>query len=185
MNSRLVILDRDGVINSDSDQYIRTPAEWEALPGSLEAMARLHQAGHRIAIATNQSGLARGLFDLETLNRIHNKMFTRLREVGGQIDLLMFCPHADDDAPCRKPNPGMLIEIGERLATDPAHTIVVGDALRDVVAARAVGARPILVRTGKGEGTLAGSRADLGNVSVYDDLAAFVDEFLKSDGEVD
>ena len=146
-------------------------------------MARLHQAGHRVAIATNQSGLAKGLFDLETLNRIHNKMLTRLREAGGQIDLLMFCPHAEDAAPCRKPNPGMLIEIAQRLAADPAHTIVVGDALRDITAARAMGARPILVRTGKGARTSAESRADLGSVNIYDDLAEFVDEFLTSDGE--
>jgi D-glycero-D-manno-heptose 1,7-bisphosphate phosphatase len=185
MNSRLIILDRDGVINCDSDQYIRSPEQWQAIPGSLEAMARLHQAGHRIAVATNQSGLARGLFDLETLNRIHNKMLTRLREEGGQIDLLVFCPHASDDAPCRKPNPGMLIEIGQRLATDPADSIVVGDAPRDIVAAQTIGARPVLVRTGKGARTLVESRVNLGDVSVYDDLAHFVDAFLKSDGEND
>jgi len=184
VNSRLIILDRDGVINMDSDAYIKSPEEWIPIPGSLEAIARLHHAGHRIAVATNQSGLARGLFDIQTLNRIHNKMLTRVREHGGQIDLIAFCPHTDDHAPCRKPNPGMLTEIGRRLTVDLSTAISVGDTLRDVQAAEAVGASPVLVRSGKGTRTLSDADGPLNGVAVFDDLAAFVDDFLTNEPEI-
>jgi D-glycero-D-manno-heptose 1,7-bisphosphate phosphatase len=151
---KLVILDRDGVINADSAQYIKGPEEWRPLPGSLEAIARLTRAGYRVAIATNQSGIGRGLFDMATLNAIHDKMHRAVAQAGGRIDAIFYCPHAaDSTCDCRKPRPGMLLEIGERFNVALRGVPVVGDALRDLHAAAAVEARPMLVLTGKGERT--------------------------------
>jgi D-glycero-D-manno-heptose 1,7-bisphosphate phosphatase len=152
---KLIILDRDGVINRDSDQFIKTPDEWRPIPGSLEAIARLNHAGYRVVIATNQSGIGRGLFDMATLNAIHEKMHKALALVGGRIDALFYCPHtADALCECRKPKTGMLKEIALRFGVDLAGVPCVGDSLRDLTAAAAVGAQPILVLTGKGEKTL-------------------------------
>ncbi|MFI4903685.1 MAG: D-glycero-beta-D-manno-heptose 1,7-bisphosphate 7-phosphatase [Burkholderiales bacterium] len=152
---KLIVLDRDGVINQDSDQFIKTPAEWIALPGSLEAIARLNQAGFRVVVATNQSGIGRGLFDIGTLNAIHNKMHRALAQHGGRIDAVFFCPHTgDSQCDCRKPRPGMLREIGRRFGVDMAGVPALGDGLRDLEAAAAVDAQPMLVLTGKGEKTL-------------------------------
>lgn len=151
---KLVILDRDGVINFDSAQFIKSPDEWEAIPGSLEAIARLNQAGFRVVVASNQSGIGRGLFDMATLNAIHNKMHKALGRLGGRIDALFFCPHAaDSNCACRKPNTGMFLEIARRFNTDLGGVPCVGDSLRDLVAASAVGGQPMLVLTGKGEKT--------------------------------
>ncbi len=153
---KLVILDRDGVINQDSAQFIKSPEEWIPIPGSLEAIALLNQAGFRVALATNQSGIERGLFDMATLNAIHDKMHRALAQYGGRIDALFYCPHtADSNCNCRKPKPGMLEEIGRRFTTDLDGVPNVGDSLRDLQAGVAVGAQPILVLTGKGEKTLA------------------------------
>lgn len=175
---RLVILDRDGVINHDSDAYIKSPDEWIAIPGSLEAIADLHQEGYKIVVATNQSGVARKLFDLDMLNRIHQKMLESVRHKGGDIDAIFFCPHGPDDkCECRKPKPGLYREIAERLKSNLTGVYAVGDSARDVVAARAVQALPILVRTGKGERTLA-KGVDIDGVPVYADLAAFTDALL-------
>jgi D-glycero-D-manno-heptose 1,7-bisphosphate phosphatase len=176
---KLVILDRDGVINQDSDAYIKTPDEWQPLPGSLEAIARLTHAGYRVAVATNQAGIARGLFDLDALNQIHTKMTSMVHEAGGHLDLILFCPHADDRAPCRKPNPGMYREIAERLRVSLRDVPAIGDTLNDIETAQAVSARPILVRTGKGLRTLASG--DPPGVVVYDDLAAAVSALLAED----
>ena len=177
----LVILDRDGVINQDSEEFIKTPEEWRAIPGSLEAIARLHQAGRRVVIATNQSGLRRRLFDIETLNRIHEKMYRELAELGGCIDAIFFCPCRPRDAcDCRKPSPGMLIEIGARLSVPLAGVPVVGDSRADALAAQAVGARPILVRTGKHDFDQEVEEV-LFEVEVYDDLAEAVDILLHED----
>jgi len=152
---KLVILDRDGVINRDSDQFIKTPDEWRAIPGSLEAIARMNHAGFRVVIATNQSGVGRGLFEMSTLNAIHEKMHRALSQAGGHIDAVFFCPHtADSDCECRKPKTGMLKEIGVRFGVDLTGVPVIGDSLRDLLAAEACGAQPILVLTGKGEKTL-------------------------------
>lgn len=152
---KLVILDRDGVINQDSDQFIKSPEEWRPIPGSLVAIARLNQAGYRVVVATNQSGLGRDLFDMEMLNRIHDKMLKMVAEEGGRIDAIFFCPHTlVDDCRCRKPQPGMLEEIAERYHTDLTGVPVIGDSLRDLQAAVAVGAQPMLVLTGKGRKTL-------------------------------
>ena len=151
---KLVILDRDGTINQDSDQYIKSPAEWKPIPGSLEAIARLTQGGWRIVVATNQSGIARGLFDMSTLNAIHAEMHRTVNLAGGRIDAIFFCPHAaDSNCECRKPRPGLLREIGSRLDIELAGVPVIGDSLRDVEAAAAVGAKPYLVLTGKGKAT--------------------------------
>ena len=151
---KLVILDRDGTINQDSDQYIKSPAEWKPIPGSLEAIARLTQGGWRIAVATNQSGLSRGLFDMATLNAIHAEMHRAVAQAGGRIDAIFFCPHAaDSNCECRKPKPGLLREIGTRYDMELKGVPVIGDALRDIEAAAAVGAQPYLVLTGKGRKT--------------------------------
>jgi D-glycero-D-manno-heptose 1,7-bisphosphate phosphatase len=152
---KLVILDRDGVINHDSDQYIKSPEEWKPIPGSLAAIARLNQAGYRVVVATNQSGIGRGLFETDTLIAIHDKMNKALLQMGGRIDAIFFCPHThDDDCDCRKPKPGMLKEIAARFNADLAGVPAIGDSLRDLKAATAVGAQPMLVLTGKGRKTV-------------------------------
>lgn len=168
---RLVILDRDGVINFDSEQFIKTPDEWRPIPGSLEAIASLNQAGFRVVVASNQSGIGRGLLDMATLNAIHAKMHAMLARMGGRIEAIFFCPHtADSRCACRKPKPGLLQEISLRYRTDLKGVPVIGDSLRDLQAAQAVGAVPILVRTGKGERTLeVGGLPE--NTRVFDDLA--------------
>ena len=177
---RLIILDRDGVLNYDSDDYIKTPAEWVPIPGSLEAVARLNQAGYRVVIVTNQSALARKLMDIEALTRIHEKMHQQLAAVGGAIDAVFFCPHGPDDGcACRKPRPGLFHELAERLHIELADVPAIGDSLRDAQAAKAAGARPLLVRTGKGERSLRQAVAELAGVPVYDDLAAATDALLQ------
>jgi len=151
---KLIILDRDGVINRDSELYIKSPEEWIPLPGSLEAIARLNQWGFRVVVSTNQSGIGRGLFDMDTLNAIHDKMIKAVVAAGGAIDAIFFCPHTNaDNCACRKPKPGMLQEIAARYNVSLAGVPVVGDSLRDLEAAVAVGAQPILVLTGKGRKT--------------------------------
>jgi len=168
---KLIVLDRDGVINYDSDQFIKSPDEWRPIPGSLEAIARLNQAGYRVVVATNQSGVGRGLFGMTMLTAIHEKMFKALTQVGGRIDAVFYCPHAaDSQCGCRKPKPGMLLEIGERFGVDLKDVPAVGDGLRDLQAAQAVGARPMLVLTGKGEKTHAAGGLPPGTVA-YPDLA--------------
>jgi D-glycero-D-manno-heptose 1,7-bisphosphate phosphatase len=175
---KLVILDRDGVINVDSDAYIKSPDEWIPIPGSLEAIARLNQAGYRIAVATNQSGIGRGLFDMAALNAMHMKMHRLAAAVGGRIDAVFFCPHtAQDHCDCRKPQPGMLKMIAERFEVDPEQTAVVGDSLRDLQAGAALGFPTHLVRTGKGEKTLAAGDLPEGT-QIHDDLRAFALDFL-------
>ena len=176
---KLVILDRDGTINHDSDQYIKSPAEWKPIKGSLEAIALLTQNGYRVVVATNQSGIARGLFDMTTLNSIDDTMHKAVALAGGRIDAVFFCPHAADaNCECRKPNPGMLLEIGRRLNVALAGVPMVGDGLRDLQAAAAVGAQPVLVLTGKGRKTQKDGGLPEGT-RVFPDLAAFVADFLK------
>lgn len=168
---KLVILDRDGVINYDSATFIKSPAEWIPIPGSLEAIAMLNQSGYRVAVATNQSGIARGLFDMAALNAIHDKMHRTLSQIGGRVDALFYCPHAaDDHCDCRKPKTGMLEDISRRFSIELNHVYAVGDALRDMQAFSNAGCKPILVRTGKGEETLAKGELPP-NVLVKADLA--------------
>lgn len=153
---KLIILDRDGVINYDSDQYIKSPAEWKPIPGSPEAIARLTQHGWRVVVATNQSGIGRGLFDMATLNAMHNKMHRIVNQAGGRIEAVFYCPDTDAAKSwCRKPNPGMYHAIAERYNLPLTDVPAVGDSLRDLQAADAVGAQPILVMTGKGKKTRA------------------------------
>jgi D-glycero-D-manno-heptose 1,7-bisphosphate phosphatase len=155
---KLVILDRDGVINQDSANFIKSPNEWMPIAGSLDAIALLNQSGFRVAVATNQSGVSRGLFDMATLNSIHDKMHRELGQVGGRIDAIFYCPHAaDENCNCRKPKTGMIEDISKRFSVELSKVAAVGDALRDLQAFANAGCQPILVLTGKGELTLAES----------------------------
>jgi len=175
---KLVILDRDGVINQDSDDFIKSPDEWIPIPGSLEAIARLNREGWRVVVATNQSGVGRGLFNMDMLNRIHDKMLQMVRSKGGEIDGIFFCPHVPEEScRCRKPRPGMLEEIARRFRIKLNGVPAIGDSERDLVAARGAMATPILVKTGKGRRTLKSS-TELEGVPVYADLAAAVDAIL-------
>ena len=151
---KLIILDRDGVINYDSEQFIKSPDEWRPIPGSLEAIALLNRWGWRVVVASNQSAVGRGLIDMDTLNAIHDKMTKSLAQVGGRLDAIFFCPHpADSTCNCRKPKPGLFIDIRERYNIDLTDVPMVGDSLRDLQAAKAVGGLPCLVLTGKGAKT--------------------------------
>ena len=178
---KLIVLDRDGVINYDSEQFIKSPDEWRPIPGSLEAISRLNHAGFRVVIATNQSGLGRGLFDMATLIAINDKMHKALAQIGGRIDALFYCPHTADSAcECRKPKPGMLIEIGNRFGVDLTGIPCVGDSVRDLQAAAAVEAQPILVLTGKGEKTLRDGVFPT-NTVIFPDLAFVATALLADD----
>jgi len=184
MTVSLVILDRDGVINHDSDDYIKSPDEWQPLPGSLEAIARLCRADYTVVVATNQAGVGRGLFSQEMLIRIHRKMASSIRDKGGRLDSVFFCPHSPaEQCGCRKPKPGMLLEISDRLGIGLSGVPVVGDSLRDLEAAEGAGAMPVLVKTGRGRLTQEKlSKGELshtlGQTPVYADLAAFTDAVL-------
>ncbi len=174
----LIVLDRDGVINEDSDEYIKSPDEWQAIPGSIQAIARLNHAGYRVVVATNQSGVGRGLYDIDTLGKIHEKMCLQLEEAGASVEAIFYCPHTpEDECDCRKPKPGLLNDIENRLGKKLEGSYAVGDSLRDFEAARAVGAIPILVKTGKGERTLEAGEG-LDDVLQFDDLYSFVDALL-------
>lgn len=181
---KLVILDRDGVINFDSDEFIKSPSEWIPIPGSLEAIARLNQASYRVVVCTNQSGIARGLFNILTLNAIHQKMHTAAQQVGADIDAIFFCPHAaDDNCDCRKPKPGMLLEVAKRFDISLKGVPTVGDSLRDLQSGFVVGCAPHLVLTGKGERTRSKGGLPPGTV-VHANLAAMVDHLLKTTADV-
>lgn len=178
---KLIILDRDGVINHDSDAYIKSPEEWQPIKGSLEAIARLNQAGYRVVVATNQSGIGRGLFDMMTLNTIHQKMHHAAQQVGADIDAVFFCPHAaDDNCDCRKPQAGMFHEIARRFNISlRGGVITVGDSLRDLQAGFIAGCAPYLVLTGKGEKTREQGGLPPGTL-IYPDLEGVVDFLLKT-----
>ena len=171
---KIVILDRDGVINQDSPDYIKSAAEWLPIPGSLEAIAKLCQAGFRVFVASNQSGIGRGLFDYDAFGAINARMQKQLAEVGGRIDGIFFAPdHPNRASDQRKPAPGMLLDLARRLNLNLETVPVVGDSLRDVEAARAAGAVPVLVRTGNGARTEQQDSKSLRGVAVYDDLATY------------
>ena len=181
---KLVILDRDGTINEDRDDFVKSPAEWVPIPGALEAIARLNHAGWHTVIATNQSGLARGLLDMATLNAIHARMNRELAELGGRIDAVFFCPHGPDDGcTCRKPLPGLFTTIGERYGVALNETYAVGDSLRDLQAGVAAGCAAHLVRTGKGARLDAPALSALVEAApdavVHDDLAAFAQQLIQ------
>ena len=177
---KLVIVDRDGVINHDSPSFVKSPAEWVALPGSLEAIARLSQAGWRVVVASNQSGLARGLFSMETLNAMHAKMRHELAQLGGHIDAIFICPHGpDDNCECRKPKPGMYLDIGRRYDIDLRDVPAIGDSLRDLQAASAAGCSPWLVLSGNGQKTWDSGELPAGT-RVAADLAQVADVLLEA-----
>jgi D-glycero-D-manno-heptose 1,7-bisphosphate phosphatase len=173
-----VIVDRDGVINRDSARFIKTPDEWQPLPGSIQAIAGLCAAGFRVAIASNQSGVGRGLLDAPTLDAIHQKMLTAIGSGGGRIATTEYCPHSPDaDCECRKPKPGLLRRIGDTLGIDLTNVPCIGDSRRDIEAALAVGARPILVLTGNGRRTLE-EGLDM-DIEVYHDLKEAAEELIQ------
>lgn len=173
-----IILDRDGVINHDSIHYIKNPDEWIPIPGSLEAVAQLNRAGYKVLIATNQSGVARGYYDIETLDQIHEKMMRELAAVGGYVEEIFFCPHhPDEKCGCRKPMPGMVERMCEKYPIDLPNTYFIGDTTADTGIANAVGCQPILVRTGKGEKTLK-ENPELSSILNFADLSQAVDHIL-------
>ena len=177
---KIIVLDRDGVINYDSDDYIKTVDEWIPLPGSMEALGLLTKAGYQIAVATNQSGIARGYFTVETLNAMHEKMSKLAAEHGGKFDFIAYCPHGpDDQCDCRKPLPGLIEQIESALNISTEGCYIVGDSLRDLEAGLAKGLRPVLVKTGKGDRTLA-KGIDIANLTVYQDLAEFTKALLSN-----
>ena len=181
---KLVILDRDGVINQDSADYIKSVDEWQAIPESLTAIAQLNQAGYQVAVVTNQSGLGRGLFSEADLNAMHDKMQQQLQAVGGEIASIFYCPHHPDEAcNCRKPKAGLFLQVADYFNGDLSGVLSVGDSLRDLQATQAVNAKPVLVLTGKGQKTQAQLQqlADthpLKNTPIYSDLNAVVQQFL-------
>jgi len=175
---KLVVLDRDGVINEDIGKIITSPEQLKPIDGSLSAIAKLNHAGIHVAVVTNQSGVARGLLDIDTLHGIHQNLATQLQQVGGYIDMVAFCPHSDaNECHCRKPAPGMLYSVLERLAIDTADAVMVGDSLKDVQAAMAAAVQPAIVKTGHGQKTLDNNKG-LEHIPAYTDLSEFVDELL-------
>ena len=177
---RLVILDRDGVINEDSDAYIKSHHEWQPIPGSLEAIARLNQSGIRVVVATNQSGLGRGLFDMTALNAMHAKMHRALATHGGKVDAVFVCPHTPEaGCDCRKPKPGLFQQIARRYDVDLEETPMIGDSHRDLAAGAAAGCPVILVRTGKGVATALREDLPPGTL-IFDDLAAAAEHLVAS-----
>lgn len=176
---KLLILDRDGVINYDSDAYIKSVSEWIPLPGSIEAIAQLSKAGWTVAIATNQSGIARGYYNIATLDAMHARLRTLVAEQGGEVGLVVYCPHGPDEGcDCRKPKPGMLKIIAEHYKVPLAGIWFVGDSLGDLEAAKAVDSQPVLVKTGKGEKTQA-KNLPVGTL-IFDDLAAVAAELINN-----
>lgn len=180
----LIILDRDGVVNIDSPNYIKSPKEWTPIKGSLEAIAKLNQAGFSVVIATNQAGISRGIFTFENLHAIHSKMIDSLTQYGGNIDAIFFCPHnPDDSCECRKPKPGLIYEIRDRFKVNLSHVKFIGDSYRDLLAAKKAGAIPWLVRTGNGNKTIEehkkGANQLPSNTEIFLDLSDAVKNILK------
>ncbi len=172
---KIIILDRDGVINEDSDEYIKSPAEWHPIPGSLAAIAQLNKAGIKVAVISNQSGIARGFFTEETLAKIHKKMQDALAAIGGHIDDIFYCPHyPDDKCACRKPNPKMVLDILHKYKIDKKDVLVVGDKFSDIELAKNVGCDVVLVKTGKGQETLTKHHDELKDVLILDSLSDLV-----------
>lgn len=180
---KLIILDRDGVINRDRDDFVKSADEWVPLEGSMDAIAFLTQAGYTVAVATNQSGIGRGLFTMQQLNEMHAKMHKLVRQAGGEIDGIWFCPHtAAADCNCRKPKSGMVEDIIDRFNAKAADVYMVGDSLRDLQAVAGAGGRPVLVLSGKGKKTLAGHAGELPQgTQIFDDLAAFAQYLMQQE----
>ncbi len=180
LSKRLIILDRDGVINHESMAYIKSPDEWLAIPHSLNAIARLHRAGFKIAVASNQSGIGRGYFDQATLNAITSKMNNEIEKAGGKLDAIFYClHHPDDNCGCRKPKTGLLRKIAEHFQLSLEGVPFIGDSWRDWQAATLVDARPLLVKTGFGEETILKHGSELDNQFIFNDLAHAVNWLLE------
>lgn len=178
---KLIILDRDGVINHDSDQYIKSPEEWIPIDGSLQAIAQLNSTGHKVCVATNQSGIARGYYDTSTLNKIHDKMNNLLKKQNAWIDYLTYCPHLPhDNCDCRKPKPGMLLDIIEAMGVKKIDTIFIGDTLGDMRAAEQAGVKFGLVKSGKGERTISENPEIIKKVGIFNDLLEFTNTLLSA-----
>lgn len=174
----MIILDRDGVINFESEHYVKSPDEWHAIPGSLEAIARLNRAGHRVVVMTNQSGIGRGLYDEEILAKIHEKLLSELAVFGGRIEKIYYCPHHPDvGCECRKPKPGMLKQIQNEIKIEFSQSIVIGDSWRDIQAGRAVGCQAWLVKTGFGQSCIDAGELPK-DVPIYNSLDHAVDVIL-------
>lgn len=181
MRYKAVILDRDGVINLDSDDYIKSPEEWIPIEGSIEAMASMQQAGIQLAIATNQSGIGRGFYSEDTLNAMHQKLEALLRGQGATLPPIFHCPHLPDDGcHCRKPRPGLLSNALEQLGVNANQCIMVGDSLRDLEAANALNMDSVLVKTGKGKRTLDKQPQLKAQYQVYENLAEFSKNLLEN-----
>jgi D-glycero-D-manno-heptose 1,7-bisphosphate phosphatase len=182
---KLVITGRDGILNVFRPDHVKSPEEWEPVPGALEAVARLNHAGWHVVVATNQSGIGRGLIDMTSVNAIHQQMMKLLMERGGRIDAVFFCPHAaNEQCECRKPAPGLMREIGERYGVELSHVPMVCDTLRDLLAAQSAGCQPHLVRTGRAAGideaTLQEWRRQVPGIILHDDLTAFADSIVRA-----
>ncbi|MDJ0701342.1 MAG: D-glycero-beta-D-manno-heptose 1,7-bisphosphate 7-phosphatase [Woeseiaceae bacterium] len=176
---RLVVLDRDGVINRESKDFVKTRDEWQPLPGSIEAIGALSQAGFTVAVASNQSGLARRLFDRNALRAMHRKLRRLVDATGGNVDRIVVCPHGPNEGcSCRKPAPGLLRRLGRHYGIEMTNVPVIGDSLRDLQAAAAIGARPILVLTGNGRKTLELLKGELARTEVFDHLSAAADALI-------
>ncbi|NOQ88711.1 MAG: D-glycero-beta-D-manno-heptose 1,7-bisphosphate 7-phosphatase [Gammaproteobacteria bacterium] len=178
---KVIVIDRDGVINHDSDAYIKSAEEWLPIDGSLEAISRLNHAGYTVVVASNQSGLSRGYFDIEALSSMHRKMDAMLAKVGGEVDAVFYCPHGPDDScDCRKPKPGMLLDIGQRYNVPLSEVIFIGDSISDIKAASNANSQAMLVRTGKGEKAEKILQVEgKGSIPIFDDLAAAVTAILQ------
>lgn len=183
-NPRLVILGRDGILNAYREDHVKSPEEWQPVPGALEAVARLNHAGWHTVVATNQAGIGRGMIDMASINAVHQRMMQRLAAVGGRLDAVFFCPHTpEDNCDCRKPKPGLMRQIGLRYGIDLRTVPMVCDTLRDLLAAQAAGCEPHLVRSGRAADLDAAQLADIVSqvpgTEVHDDLDAFVDFVLQ------
>ncbi|MFT4583227.1 MAG: D-glycero-D-manno-heptose 1,7-bisphosphate phosphatase [Gammaproteobacteria bacterium] len=177
---RLLILDRDGVINEESDHFVKSPAEWKPIPGSLEAIANAYQFGFTIIVVSNQSGLSRGLFNIDQLNKIHTLMIAEVAKLGGCIEAVFFCPHGPGDScRCRKPKPGLLLDIGKRLNVKLSEATFIGDRASDIEAGKAVGAKLILVETGRGTEAKSAYVSDP-ELPIHRDLATAVEWLIQA-----
>jgi D-glycero-D-manno-heptose 1,7-bisphosphate phosphatase len=179
---RLVVLDRDGTLNEEPEDFLRSADDWKPLPGALEAVARLNQQGWRVVIASNQTGLGRGLFDVATLNEVHARMHKLMAQSGARVEAVFFCPHAPEDGcDCRKPQPGLFLQISQRFGVPPSQILAVGDSVRDAQAAVAAGCQAHLVLTGQSFKHRDGSRPDglPPDVTMHTDLLAFADAVMQ------
>jgi D-glycero-D-manno-heptose 1,7-bisphosphate phosphatase len=183
---KLVILGRDGILNEFRDDHVKSPQEWAPIPGALEAVARLNQSGWHVVVATNQSGIGRGMIDMASVNAVHAHMAQRLAAVGGRVDAVFFCPHTPEDhCECRKPLPGLMVEIGKRYGIDLHLVPMLADTLRDLQAAHAAGCEPHLLRSGRAASLdaeqLAQILAQVPGSRAHVDLSAFAEHLLRRD----